>query len=325
MNFRTLDLNLLRVFDTVMAERNITRAATQLSMTQPAVSNALRRLREALNDELLSRSGFGVAPTARALALWPAVRAALANLEASIAPGQFDPAVAQHNFLLTMADATAAILIPPLIRYVEAVAPQVNLRVLPLTTRDPRALLDSGEADVAIGYFPAVVAGLGLQAMQSSELPSFLHHQIYSGEYVCVLRREHPMAAQFAKHGMSLDEFCAGHHLLVSFSGRPFGLIDEALSTHNRTRRIVLTVNQFFTAGQVVANSDLFTVLPRHFVASTGISDLLQVIELPFEVPPVRVDLLWHRHKQTSAAQQWMRAAIIAAAEQSDSLRHPPT
>ena len=110
--FRTLDLNLLRVFDEVMATRNTTRAAENLAMTQPAVSNALRRLREALGDELVTRSGYGITPTPRAIALWPVVRDALAALQASIAPDLFDPASAQQGFVLAMADATAAMLIP---------------------------------------------------------------------------------------------------------------------------------------------------------------------------------------------------------------------
>jgi DNA-binding transcriptional LysR family regulator len=113
-NFRTLDLNLLRVFDEVMAERSLTRAARNLSLTQPAVSNALRRLRETLGDDLVQRSGQGVAPTARALAIWPAVREALQQLQASLIPNEFVPALARSTFVLAMADATAAELIPGL-------------------------------------------------------------------------------------------------------------------------------------------------------------------------------------------------------------------
>jgi DNA-binding transcriptional LysR family regulator len=96
-NFRTLDLNLLRVFDEVMAERSLTRAARNLSLTQPAVSNALRRLRDALGDELVRRGGAGMEPTVRALALWPSVRDALRSLQASLAPGNFDPSIADHH------------------------------------------------------------------------------------------------------------------------------------------------------------------------------------------------------------------------------------
>jgi DNA-binding transcriptional LysR family regulator len=122
-NFRTLDLNLLRVFDQVMAERNLTRAARNLAMTQPAVSNALTRLREALGDQLVSRSGYGVEPTPRALALWPSIADALRQLEASITPGQFIASEATSTFNLAMADATAAALMPGLVEILKPTRP----------------------------------------------------------------------------------------------------------------------------------------------------------------------------------------------------------
>ncbi len=315
VNFRTLDLNLLRVFDEVMAARNITRASETLAMTQPAVSNALKRLREALDDELVTRSGYGVAPTPRAIALWPAVREALASLQASIAPDEFRSTTSRQNFVLAMADATAALLIPPLVRFVELTAPNVTLRVLPLTTRDPRPLLQAGEVDLAVGYFPAVVADINLQTMQSGTPDTFAHVQLYSGEYVCVMRRGHPLAADLDHAPLTIDAYCAAHHLLVSFSGRPYGFIDEALAAIGRSRRVVLTVNQFFTAGRVVAGSDLLTVLPRHFLSSTGMHDEIAVVDLPFAVPPVRVDMVWHRRMQMQSAQRWLRAALNDAAQ----------
>jgi DNA-binding transcriptional LysR family regulator len=102
--------------------------------------------------------------------------------------------------------------------------------------------------------------------------------------------------------------------LLVSFSGRPFGFIDEALASLGRERHVVLTVNQFFTAGQVVATSDLLTVLPRHFVPVTGIANELVTRELPFAVPPVHVDALWHRRMGLRSAHAWLREAVVRAA-----------
>lgn len=308
-NFRTLDLNLLRVFDEVMSERNLTRAAANLAMTQPAVSNALRRLREVLGDELLHRSGFGVEPTPAAQAIWPAVREALGLLKGVLAPGDFDPASASNTFQLAMADATGAKLVPALIDICTAEAPGVNLRVLPLTTRDPRELLDNGSIDVAIGHFPVVLAELGA-SQQRDELPRFDFERLYDGQYVVVMRRGHPLAGQ----PLSLDTYCQARHLLVSFSGRPFGFVDEALAARGRTRRVVLTVNQFFTAGRVVATTDLLTVLPRHFLSATGMEDELAITELPLTVNDVHVDSLWHRQRQHDAAHRWLRQAISRAA-----------
>lgn len=309
INFRRLDLNLLRVFDEVMAERNLTRAARNLSITQPAVSNALRRLRDVLGDDLVRRSGAGVEPTPRALALWPAVRDALRQLQHTLAPGEFDAGVADTSFLLAMADATAAELMPGLVEIVENEARAVSLRVLPLTTRDPRRMLENEEMDMAIGYFPAVIASLAARGQSEVGTP-FETMRLYVGEYVCVMRKDHPLASA----PLTLDAYCAARHLLVSFSGRPYGFIDQTLGALGRERRIVVTVNQFFTAGRVVANSDLLTVMPRHFVRVTGIQDQLVLRDLPFEQPPVHVDALWHRRAQHGHAHEWLRQALLRSA-----------
>ncbi|MCY1163271.1 MULTISPECIES: LysR family transcriptional regulator [Polaromonas] len=309
-NFRTLDLNLLRVFDEVMAERSLTRAARNLSLTQPAVSNALRRLRETLGDELVQRSGQGMAPTPRAVAIWPAVREALRQLQESLVPNAFVPAEASTTFVLAMADATAAKLIPGLAETLEHEAPGVSIRVVPLTTRDPRRLLDEESCDLAIGYFPSVLADLTARAQSGEPMP-FLFQRLYDGEYVCVMRRDHPLASG----PLTLNRYCAARHMLVSFSGRPYGFIDESLASLGRKRHVVLTVNQFFTAGRVVANSNLLTVLPRHFVSVTGIAEQLEFRPLPFSVSPVHVDALWHRRSEQQSAHMWLRQAVNRAAE----------
>jgi DNA-binding transcriptional LysR family regulator len=305
-NFRTLDLNLLRVFDEVMAERSLTKAARNLSITQPAVSNALRRLRETLGDDLVRREGHGISPTPFALTLWPNVREALDQLQSALVPQHFVPSQARNSFVLAMADATAAELMGGMAQELEHHAPNISIRVLPLTTRDPRAMLENGVADMALGYFPAVLADLTAKA-QAGEAVSFEHHRLYDGEYVCVMRKGHPLAQQ----NISLENFCDARHLLVSFSGRPYGFIDEALAAIGKQRRVVMTVNQFFTAGRMVVNSDLLTVLPRHFVPTTGISGEFFLCDLPFKVPTLHVDALWHRRKHAQSEHVWLRDVLI--------------
>ena len=309
VNFRTFDLNLLRVFDEVMAERNLTRAARNLAITQPAVSNSLRRLRELLGDELVRRSGAGVEPTPRAQALWPTVRDALRQLQHTLAPGEFDAGTADTTFLLAMADATAAELMPGLVKIAEEEAPAISLRVLPLTTRDPRRMLEHEEVDMAIGYFPAVIASLAARGQSGVGVP-FETQRLYLGQYVCVMRRGHPLASA----PLTLDSYCTARHLLVSFSGRPYGFIDQTLGAMGRERRIAVTVNQFFTAGRVVANSDLLAVLPRHFVSVTGIENQLVVRDLPFDQPPVPDGIHVHRRAQHGHSHEWLRTALLRSA-----------
>ena len=232
--FRRIDLNLLRVFDAVMAERSLTRAAHTLSLTRPAVSNALRRLRETLGDDLVRRSGASMQPTPRAQALWPVVQEALAQLEAALAPADFVPQQAGNTFVLAMADATAAALMPRMVNLLAAEAPGVSVRVLPLTTRDPRTLLEDEDADLAIGYFPAVLADLTARR-QAGKPADHAHLRVYDSQYVCLMRHGHPLASA----PLTLDAYCAARHLLVSFSGRPFGFVAQALAAVSRPRRIV--------------------------------------------------------------------------------------
>jgi len=309
MNFRTLDLNLLRIFDQVMQERNLTRAASNLALTQPAVSNALARLRGAIGDELVVRSGYGIVPTPRALEIWPSIRQALSQLQDLLTPEQFDPSTASISFILTMADATASVLIVPLLDRISLDAPGISLRIQPLTTRDPRTLLQEQDIDLAVGYFPTALAAIGQSEMQQQPAP-FRHERLYDGHYVCVMRRNHPLAAG----DLTLDTFCAARHLLVSFSGRPYGFVDAALAQRHRSRRIMLTVNQFFTAGQVVANTDLLTVLPQHFLASTGFQDRLTFRPLPIDVDEAHVEMLWHRNREARPGHAWLREAVAGAA-----------
>ena len=307
LNFRTLDLNLLRVFDVVMAERNLTRAAERLSITQPAVSNALKRLKESVGEDLLTRAPGGVKPTPRAVALWPEVRTALGYLRAALSPESFNPQTDATSFRIAMADATAAMFMPPLVSHIEDSQALANVRVLPLATRDPSVLLERGDADLAVGYFPETLAGLH---SQESDSP-LRHARLLDSEYVCVMREGHPLAAEGE---LTLDAYCAAQHLLVNFGGRAHGLADQALATLGRQRRVVLTVNQYFTAGRVVANSNLLTVLPAFYVDSTGYREQVVTRPLPFELTGLHVAMLWHQRHDRVSSHQWLRARLLEAA-----------
>jgi DNA-binding transcriptional LysR family regulator len=308
INFRTLDLNLLRVFDTIMTEQSLTRASITLSLTQPAVSNALRRLREHLGDDLLVREGQKLIPTPLAKALWPSVRDALSGLELALAPEPFVAHLSFTSFVLTMADATSAELIPSLSHLLEQEAPNASLRIIPLTTRDPRSLLLEDHVDFAVGYFPAVLADLSAQT-HSDEVVRFEHLRLFEGEYVCVMRKHHPLS----QGALSLEDFCNARHMLVSYSGRPFGFVDEALSALGRKRRVVVTVNQFATAGRVVLSTDLITVLPRHFVKVAGLENDVCLVDLPMKLPPVHIDLLWSKANANQARHLWLKDALMRA------------
>ncbi len=322
MNFLNFDLNLLRVFDQVMSERSLTKAARNLSLTQPAVSNAMRRLRDILGDDLLRREGQGLQPTPCAIQLWPQVQSALQQLQMALSldAAAFDATTSHVNFVLAMADSTATELIPRLLHIVQTQAPNVNLRVVPLLTRDPRLMLEQRTADIAIGHFPAVLTSLtaNVQAGILGAAVAFGQQRLYQSEYVCVMRKNHPLAVKLNNsnsnsNSLNLDDFCQANHMLMSFSGRAFGFVDEALVALGKRRRIAVTVNQFFTAARVVVQSDLLTVLPLHFVALTGMQDDLFICALPMELPAVHVDALWHHSQEYNRAHQWLRRQLAAS------------
>ncbi|MBT9458055.1 MAG: LysR family transcriptional regulator [Burkholderiaceae bacterium] len=307
-SFRSLDLNLLRVFDVVMEERNVTRAAARLSITQPAVSNALRRLREATNEEqLFVPTAAGMQPTPHAEALWPVVRAALAKLQEAFEHQQFDPRSGAQSFTLAMADATAALFVPLLVQRFEREGIRVGLRIVPLTSRDPREMLEQGRADVALGFFPDVAS----LPLADDDTGVIRHAALYSSAYICVMRREHPLAAPGA---LTLECYCAAQHLRVSFAGRPHGFVDEALARVGRRRHVVITVNSFFTAGLAVRQSDLLTVLPSGFVAASGQAADLACRPVPFALPGIDVSQVWHARHAHEPAQRWLREELNRAA-----------
>ncbi|MBK4735174.1 LysR family transcriptional regulator [Noviherbaspirillum pedocola] len=303
MSFTNLDLNLLRVFDAVMTELNLTRAADRLATTQPAVSNALKRLRYVLDDELFIRTAHGVKPTARALALRPAVRSALETLEAAIGPEKSDLVDVSKTLRLCMADSTAARVLPPLIPLLKRAAPRLTLQILPLLSRDPRESLIRGEIDLAVGSFPGIVAQIDAEQEVDSGI---CHDPLYSGEYVCVMRKDHPLARQ----ELTLDRYCEADHVLVNFSGRMQGQADKLLAAMGRERRIVLTVNQFTVGAQIAAASDLLTIIPIQLIATTRMDDLLTWTRLPFALPPLRIDMLWHEREVRDLAHRWLRGAL---------------
>lgn len=305
-NFRTLDLNLLRVFDTVMTEGSVTRAAEVLAITQPAASHALKRLHAWMGEPLFVRAATGMKPTPRAVALWPQVRAALQDLQRSLAPGAFDPRRDRAEFRIALADAVAASLAGTMVAALEAEAAQTDLRFMPLTTRDPRPLLHDEAADLAIGHFPALLGAI----LADGERATLRHRQLHRTDYVCVMRAGHPLA----EGDLTLARYCGAHHVLVSVSGRAYAEVDEALALLGRRRRVLLTVNQYHTAGQVVMSSDLLTVLPASFVQESLPAGVVSK-PLPVDIGPLTVEMVWLARRDADPPQRWLRELVERSAQ----------
>jgi DNA-binding transcriptional LysR family regulator len=320
-DLQNLALNLLRIFDAVMSEGGITRAAERLQMTQPAVSNAMRRLTQALGERLLTRESRGVRATAFAERLWPQVRDALAQLTRALQPDAFDPATDSGLFVIGMADATAAVLMPPLAQALEAARSRSAVRCVPLLSREPRRPLERDEIDLAIGHFPEAAA---LQAAEG-DLAPLRQMRLLAGDYQCVMRRGHPLATA----ELTLDAFCSARHVQVSFSGRGHGAVDQALASLGRSRTLAMTVNQYLTAARIVSGTDMLTVLPRGIVPGTGLGETLVERPLPLAAGGLIVDAWWHLRHETAPRHRWLReqvrlAALAAAAESAQADNGPP-
>jgi DNA-binding transcriptional LysR family regulator len=189
---------------------------------------------------------------------------------------------------------------------VEADAALADLRIQPLTTRDPRALLHAEEADLAIGHFPALFSAMSEQGERSLLRQCRLHVT----DYVCVMRAQNPLA----EGELTLERYVAAHHVLVSVSGRAHAEVDEALALLGRRRRVLLTVNQYHLAGRVVAQSDLLTVLPRSFVTG-AVPGPVVVRPLPMDIGPLTVDMVWLARRDADPAHRWLRDLVQRAAD----------
>ncbi len=291
-----LDLNLLLVLEAIMSERNVTRAAAALSMSQPAVSNALRRARKLTNDQLFLKVANGVQPTSRMLAMWPELHRSLAVIRASIAPDHFDPRSDPTSFRIAITDSLAVDAVAGITLKLRATAPYARIAFSFHTNANSLDAIERGTLDCAVGMFPALPRGIHV-------------HGLRTDHYVCVMKRGHPLTSS-----MTLDDYSAASHVLVTPSGMDLGAVDGWLSLQGRTRPIVAVVNHFGDALRIVAGSDLLTCVPSDFIDGPGHTLLEQhglvVRPLPFESEKLIYKLVWHQRLHTHPAHEWFRSLV---------------
>lgn len=307
MNLRTLDLNLLRVLDALVRERHVTRAAERLHLSQPAMSNALNRLRAALGDPVLVRGKGGMAPTPRALALAEPVRQALASLEQALLAGQeVVPAELQLTLTVAMADYYGLILLPPLLNRLRQEAPGVKLSVLPLNPATVSRDLGEGRIDLALGILRHLV-------------PDDLHSTfVFADDFVCIARRHHPVI----KGRLSLKQFTALPHALISPRGGSFfGVVDEELARQGLRREVVLSVPQFMLLPQVIAATDLIATMPRRLARHAVSGADLQLLKPPLPLAGYEVHQVWHPRTEADPVQRWLRGVVTDIAADLPPLR----
>ncbi len=277
MNVASFDLNLLKAFAALYAERNVTRAASRLGLAQPSMSNALARMRALFDDALFVKTPQGMVPTERAEALAPKVDAALALVaEALDAPAPFDPASARGTITLAAPDNVVLGLAPALACRVEEVAPGLDLRFGGFNKDVVMGALDRGEADLAIGRF--------------AEIPARFHQRVAGRDrFVVIARADHALAAE----GLSLDGFCAATHILVSFRHDGRGAVDSALAALGRSRRVGLVLAQFAVVPDIVARTDHIATIPESVAGALAARAGCAIHPLPLAVDPWQMRMIW--------------------------------
>jgi DNA-binding transcriptional LysR family regulator len=292
MNVHDIDLNLLRVFDAVLHEKGVTPAAARLGLTQPAVSNALARLRKLFGDALFVRTPRGVDATPFARELAEPVRQALALLESALAHGPgFDPATSARAFRFYMSDLGQIEFLPPLVERVQRDAPGVRLEAVALEVDDIADALAAGALDLAIGFLPGLAAPVRRQAL-------------FRDPYLCLMRADHPITA------LTKKKFLEASHALVTYRGG-HRVIEEALDRAGLARRIALRVPHFTVVPMVLERTDLVLTLPARVARVFERRGKLKALPPPVPIPQAEVAVHWHERFEPDPGNRWLRERVV--------------
>ena len=290
---RNQDMNLIYVFNAIMTERSITRAGERLSLTQPAVSNMVSRMRHLWKDPVFVKHGRSIEPTAFAVNLWEQIKQPIAAISNAVNLEEFDPLTSKRQFKIAIRDVVADMAWVELSGRLSKIAPGVDLYAVPYTIQNAFDHLREASVDLAIGSL-------------SSHDHSIRSTWLFDSDYVLAMRKDHPLADQ----PVTRQDFLAAKHLMVSFSGATGGFIDQALQREGDTRRVGLTVNHFGIVPSLLRNSDMIATLPRIATGGADYSDNLHLTSLPFQIDPTRIFLIWHARHDRDPGLIWLRHLV---------------
>lgn len=311
MNISRIDLNLLVYLDVLLRERNVTRAAEHLGITQPAMSNGLKRLRNLLDDPLLVRTSEGMTPTQKALEMHPQVQSALQIMEVALKPQkEFDPAQSHRVFHIMASDYGESTVIPLLIPRLRQLAPHVTLDIL--TPSDVSVQdVEQGRVDIAINRF----ARLPLSFHQSS---------LWRDDFSCVLSKSNPILEEF-----TLENYLLSHHIWASKTGMGVGVgmnpedvqrlgwVDEALDRMGHKRKISVFTRHYRVAMLLSSQNDLIATLPSRLALLQRSNPSLAVLAPPFDIDPIDLTMAWSALLHHDPAHRWLRQLIKSVTQSS--------
>jgi DNA-binding transcriptional LysR family regulator len=299
-NWNTFDLNLLVVFDTVMQEKNLTRTGQRLGLTQSAVSHAVARLRQMLNDELFVRTPEGMLPTPRAERMFGPIHQALMDMRVTLEADAFDPSQASRTFTIAANNYAARAVIPGFVRHVATLAPAVVVEVRPVGMLHALDQLDAGAVELVLDTL-------------TDGGERFKCVGLLEDDYVAILSGDHPQASEPT---LSVEHIAALPHITITSSHDDTRFVEDALAEHGLVRRVWTRV-PLHSVLSVLTGSKALAIVPRRVAASFIAPSPLVVRPLPFLSPRVSLAMMWHRRLDHDAAHVWLRAALRASVKES--------
>ncbi len=294
-DIRAVNLNLLLAFDALMEERNVTRAAGAMGVTQSAMSNSLAQLRLLFEDPLFRRTPRGIEPTPRALELSEPIHRGLGLFDRALGKRSFDPRSERRTFVIATSDYVEFVLLPPLLRRLGREAPGVRLEVRPWGLQRVPATLARGEADLMIGFY--------------DEVPTHHDQQLLFDEaYVCIARKGHPGLGKKP----TLKAWLAQKHVLVSQQGNSPGTVDRALAARKLERTVGVRVSHFLLVPTLIARTDMVAAVNERVATALADSLGLRLFAPPIKLPKGRVGQVWHEQMTHDPGHRWFRESIAA-------------
>lgn len=295
MELEDMDLNLLVVFNQLLVERKVSKVAENLGLGQPAVSNALARMRKLFGDELFLRTSRGMEPTPFAAQLAESVTAGLGLIHGAInRSSNFEPATSQRRFAIGMTDIGEIYFLPRLMKEIAGIAPSVTIT----TVRNSQARLkddmEAGRIDLAIGLLPQLDSG-------------FFQRRLFMQKYVCLFRKGHPLD----KAAMSGADFFAADHVAIVSAGTGHGKVDEIIDSKAVKRKIKLTVPHFVAVGHILQSTDMVATVPERLAHSMVQPFDLVYLPHPVKLPQIAINLFWHARVHKDPASQWLRNLVF--------------
>lgn len=296
MDIRSVDLNLLVLFDAMARLRSVNKAAEEIGLSQSATSGALSRLREVFDDALFVRTASRMEPTPRALELAPAVHRVVQSIQTEILQQPiFDPLRAERTFTILTPDIGEVAFLPGVLRRLRREAPQVQLHAVSKPRAAAAEALEKGEADLAVGFFPDL------------QRTGYFQQALFTSSYACVACAHNEGAGD----RMTLKQYLAARHVVVRPDGREH-LLDRYLDDKGWHRPVTLQLSHFMSLVSILPGSDLIATVPQDIATVVGRLVKLREISLPFKPPQLQVRQFWHRRMQNDAANRWLRDVFYA-------------